>query len=205
MPKARAPKRYFVTRKEAKVERLPWGPHDWLSRPDIVDTEHLLMVRVNMPKGQAQEFHKQPSMEEVIYILEGKAEQWVGNNRRVLGPGDMAHIPQGAVHATFNIGRGVLRYLSVFGPASFRGPALIDVSGQEPWVTLRKKRQAVARKALEHGRRRRGASGDKRGGGRQAGKRSKPDRARATKKKETGKVVRKVGKAAKTRRRGRRK
>jgi quercetin dioxygenase-like cupin family protein len=130
--------RRFVTRKEMKVERLPWGPHDWLSRADIVGAEQLLLVRVHMPKGKALPFHRHPSMEEIVYILEGRAEQWVGREKRMLGPGDIAHIPIDVVHSTYNAGRGVLRFLSILSPARFRGPAQVDVSEQEPWVSIRK-------------------------------------------------------------------
>ena len=112
-----AKERRFVTRREMKVERLPWGPHDWLSRPDIVDAEQLLLVRVHMPKGKLQDFHRHPSMEEIIYVLEGKAEQWVGEEMKMLGPGEMAHVPMDVTHATCNAGPGALRFLSVLGPA----------------------------------------------------------------------------------------
>jgi hypothetical protein len=35
----------FVTAKEMQVEHLPWGPHDWLCRPGLVEAEQLLLVR----------------------------------------------------------------------------------------------------------------------------------------------------------------
>ena len=75
----------FVTDAEMKVDQLPWGPHDWLCRPDIVDAEKLLLVRVHMPPGQAHQFHRHPEMEEIIYVLEGTAEQWVDRDKRLLG------------------------------------------------------------------------------------------------------------------------
>ena len=181
MNKPRA--RHFVTSKERKTERLPWGPHDWLSRPDIVDTRELLVVRVNMPKGKSQGFHKQPSMEEVIYVLEGKAEQWVGHDVRILGPGDVAHIPRNCVHATFNVGRGVLRFLSIFGPARSRGRAHVDVSEEQPWKSLRERRaSAIANKRSQ-----------KRAVAQKRVKKSGPETQKP--------VVRKAAKAAKTRRR----
>jgi quercetin dioxygenase-like cupin family protein len=130
------PKR-FVTRKEMKVERLPWGPHDWLCRPDIVEAKHLMLVRVHMPRGKAHEFHCHPAMEEIIYVVEGKAEQWVGKEKRVLGPGEIAHIPPGVVHATHNAGNKVLRFLAILGPAKFKGPALVDMSADSTWKAVR--------------------------------------------------------------------
>src|SRR5262249_14164662 len=127
----------FVTAQEMQVEQLPWGPHDWLCRPDIVEAEKLLLVRIHMPPGQAHRFHRHPEMEEIIYVLEGTAEQWVEREKRLLGPGEMAHIPVNLVHGTYNAGAGTLRFLAILSPAKFRGPALIDVSGNEPWRSLR--------------------------------------------------------------------
>ncbi len=128
----------FVTAKEMKVEQLPWGPHDWLCRPDLVEAEKLLLVRVHIPPGQAHQFHRHPEMEEVIYVLEGTAEQWVDREKRLLGPGDMAHIPMDMVHGTYNAGNSTLRILAILSPAKIKGPALIDVSQEEPWKSLRK-------------------------------------------------------------------
>ena len=127
----------FVTSDNMVVEELPWGPHEWLARPDIVAAEKLLMVRVNMPPGKAHEFHRHPEQEELIYIIEGTAEQWVDRERRVLGPGDTAHIPTNMVHGTYNIGEGTLILLAILSPAVISGPPLIDMSQEEPWRSLR--------------------------------------------------------------------
>ncbi len=127
----------FVTEKEMKVEELPWGPHHWLCRDDIVDAEKLLVVRVHMPAGQAHQFHRHPEMEEVIYILEGQAEQWVDREKKLLGPGETAHIPMDVVHGTYNAGEGTLSFLAILSPAKITGPALIDMSQEEPWKSLR--------------------------------------------------------------------
>lgn len=127
----------FVTSAEMKTEQFPWGPHDWLCRPDIVDADKLLLVRVHMPPGQAHQFHRHPEMEEIIYVLEGTAEQWVDRDKKILGPGDIAHIPMNVVHGTYNAGQDTLRFLAILSPAKIQGPPLIDVSGEEPWRSLR--------------------------------------------------------------------
>jgi quercetin dioxygenase-like cupin family protein len=128
----------FVTAREMKVDQLPWGPHDWLCRPDIVDAEKLLLVRVHMPPGQAHQFHRHPEMEEIIYVLEGMAEQWVDRDKRLLRAGEMAHIPADVVHGTYNAGDDTLRFLAILSPAKIKGPALIDMSQEEPWRSLRR-------------------------------------------------------------------
>ena len=127
----------FITRTELQVEPSPWGPHEWMCRPGLTDAEHLLMVRVLMPAGTAHQFHRHPTKEEIIYVISGTAEQWVDREKRLLGPGDMAHIPMDVVHGTYNAGSDVLVFLAILSPAKLEGPALVDVHEDEPWRTLR--------------------------------------------------------------------
>ncbi len=134
------PTRRFVTSGDAIVEQLPWGPHEWISRPDIVAAKHLLLVRVRMPAGQAHAFHRHPHMEEIVYVEQGMAEQWVDHDARMLGPGEAAHIPVNTVHGTYNAGPSTLVFLAILSPADAEGPALIDMSQEAPWNTLRRSR-----------------------------------------------------------------
>ena len=127
----------FVTSAEAEVEVLPWGPHEWLSRVGLTEARELQLVRVTMPPGQAHRFHRHPALEEILYVLDGRAEQWVGRESRILGPGDVAHVPTNEVHGTYNVFEGPLTFLAVLSPAVFEGPALIDVSREEPWCSLK--------------------------------------------------------------------
>jgi quercetin dioxygenase-like cupin family protein len=129
--------RRFVTPQEMQVEEAPWGPHEWLCRPGLTDAKDLLMVRVRMPPGKGHAFHRHPAMEEIIYVISGRAEQWVERESRLLVPGDTAHIPKDIVHGTYNAGDETLVFLAILSPAIFEGPALIDVSGEEPWASLR--------------------------------------------------------------------
>ena len=129
--------RRFVVAADVEVEELPWGPHEWLCRPGLTDAEGLLLVRVRMPPGKGHAFHRHPAMEEIIYVVEGVAEQWVGETQRRLAAGEIAHIPRGLVHGTWNAGDSTLVFLAILSPAKFEGPALVDVSGEAPWKTLR--------------------------------------------------------------------
>ena len=126
-----------MTAAEAIVEPSPWGPHDWLCRPGLTEARDLQLVRVTMPPGKGHAFHRHPAMEEIIYVVAGRAEQWVGRDRRVLGPGEIAHIPKDVVHGTYNAGGEPLVFLAILSPAIFDGPGLVDVSREEPWASLR--------------------------------------------------------------------
>ena len=127
----------FVTAADAAVEPSPWGPHEWLCRPGLTDAKDLQLVRVSMPPGTGHAFHRHPAMEEIIYVVAGRAEQWVDRESRILGPGEIAHIPKDVVHGTYNAGDTDLVFLAILSPAIFEGPALVDVSGEEPWASLR--------------------------------------------------------------------
>ncbi len=130
--------RRFVTAAE-KVDYLsPWTLEEWLCRSDIVNNEHLMMVRANMEPGRSHPFHSHPTREEMIYIISGKAEQWVGRQKRILGPGEMAFIPMGEIHGTWNAGNETLVFLAILSPAKADEAGIVDHSEEEPWKSLRK-------------------------------------------------------------------
>ena len=127
----------FITQNEVEVEHLPRGQHDWMCKPGLTDTDELILVRVHMPPGIGHPFHRHPTMEEIIYIVSGRGEQWIENESRELGPGDMAHIPRDVVHGLYNIGDEHLVFLAILTPARFDESGMIDVSGEEPWRSLK--------------------------------------------------------------------
>lgn len=129
--------RRFVTAAE-KVDYIsPWTLEEWLCRNDVVRNEQLLMVRANMEPGHSHPWHNHPTREEIIYIISGRAEQWVGREKRILGPGEMAFIPMGEVHGTWNPFRERLVFLAILSPADAAEPGIVDMSSEEPWKSLR--------------------------------------------------------------------
>ena len=130
--------RRFVTASEAVRFQSPWTIEEWLSRSDIIDNKQLLLVRANMDPRRSHPFHTHPTREELIYIISGKAEQWVGKEHRILSPGEMAFIPQGEVHGTFNPFDEKLVFLAILAPSNAPEPGIVDVSTQEPWASIRK-------------------------------------------------------------------
>lgn len=129
--------RRFVTASE-KVDFLsPWTLEEWLCRGDIVNNEHLMLVRANMEPGKDHPFHSHPTREEIIYVISGQAEQWVGEQKRTLKPGDIAFIPMGEVHGTYNPFDEKLVFLAILSPAQAEEPGIVDHSQEEPWKSLR--------------------------------------------------------------------
>ena len=127
----------FVSGAEVVRETMPWGPHEWFSRPGLTAATNLQLVRVTMPPGKAHEFHRHPCFEELLYYLEGECEQWVGREKRLMRPGEVVHVPRDEVHGTYNVSQAPAKFLAILSEAKFDGPALIDVSRDLPWRTLR--------------------------------------------------------------------
>jgi len=128
----------FFTKDNTKVEEFPRGRHFRFSRPDITKSEKLMVTRVEMKPGKGHTFHRHPRMEEVIYVIAGTAEQWIGKEKCILGPGEAAFIPINKVHAIFNCEEGILSFLAIISPAGdLYGADMIDVSDEEPWQNLK--------------------------------------------------------------------
>ncbi len=137
--------RRFVQLADAIRETNPWTNNEWLCRPDVVAADKLLLVRANMAPGCCHPFHYHPHREEIIHVIYGRAEQWVGTDYRILGPGEIAHIPPGTIHGTYNPHKEPLVFLAILSPAVLpahlaKDPDPHDVGTEEQWVSLRRKR-----------------------------------------------------------------
>lgn len=134
--------RRFVTAADVIHESNAWADMEWLCRPDVVAADKLLTVRVTMEPSFCHPFHTHPHREELIYVISGRAEQWVDQEHRILGPGDSAHIPAGMVHATYNPHDEPLVFLAILSPANLPDNLAAvedphDVSQETPWNNIR--------------------------------------------------------------------
>jgi len=127
----------FITEAEAIKEDFKGRTNFWMCRPEITNTKDIQVCRAALPAGEGHNFHHHPELEEVIYVLEGEVEQWVEQEMRMLKVGEVAHIPAGVVHATFNPTAADAVILAILSPAACEGPFMVDVSGEEPWKSLR--------------------------------------------------------------------
>lgn len=128
----------FISSTEVRRERLDWGSLAWFSGPAASDSKNLVVLEVNLSPEGGHNFHKHPHQEEVIYVLEGEIEQWLGREKQTLRAGDSASIAADLVHASFNVSGRNAKLLAILGPCvGPEGYELVDVSSQEPWASLR--------------------------------------------------------------------
>lgn len=128
----------FTRAVEVERDQLGWGTLAWHCRPGTTGAEDLVVIEVTFSPGGGHNFHLHPHQEEVIYVIEGKIESWVGTNSQDLAPGDSVFIPKNTVHGSFNASSQNSRLLAILGPSIGRqGYETEDVSGESPWNTLR--------------------------------------------------------------------
>lgn len=129
----------FTPAADAEVEMMPWGRLAWLSRPRTTGAKSLVVIEARLNEGGGHSFHKHPEQEELIYVIEGRVEQWLDHERRIMQAGDSVFVPAGTVHATFNIFPEDAKVVAILGPCvGPQGYHAVDVFEEAPWKTLRK-------------------------------------------------------------------
>jgi quercetin dioxygenase-like cupin family protein len=128
----------FVRGTDIEREQLDWGALGWISRPPSTGARQLTVLDVTLEPAHGHDFHTHPEQEEVIVVQAGEIEQWLEDAKTVLGPGEAVFIGMGTVHASFNTGHDAARLTVALGPCvGDGGYELVDVSGEEPWRSLR--------------------------------------------------------------------
>jgi quercetin dioxygenase-like cupin family protein len=129
----------FVRQSDIRSEDFDWGVIGWRCTPGGTGARQLVVMDVSLEPGQAHAFHRHPGQEEMIIVRSGEVEQWLEREAATLRPGDSVFIEPDLVHATFNDGGETAHLYVVIGPAidSEVGYGLVDVSGEQPWSSLR--------------------------------------------------------------------
>ncbi|GAA5220764.1 cupin domain-containing protein [Membranihabitans marinus] len=127
----------FVKNDDVFHEIVEGRIHHWHYHPQIMELGQTYMVKVTIPVGKGHDFHKHPGMNEILYFLEGKAEQWIEDEKQILRPGDSIYLDPDVVHATFNVGDTDLVFLAVLSPSQGWEAGTIDVSRDPPYNSYR--------------------------------------------------------------------
>ena len=129
----------FVNNKEVPQERVLGRDHYWHYNSENSKDADTYMVKVVMKVGDFHDFHRHPEMNEILYILKGKAEQWIENEMKILVAGDSVYIDPNVIHATINAGNDVLEFLAILGPSKGWDAGTIDMAQEVPYSTYRTK------------------------------------------------------------------
>ncbi|SDM61040.1 cupin domain-containing protein [Kriegella aquimaris] len=130
----------FVKQKDMMFEEAFGRDHYWHYHPEIIKKADSYMVKVIVPEGAGHDFHVHPKMHEILYILKGRAEQWIEDEMQFLEEGDSVYIDADVVHATFNAGEGELEFLAVLSPPDGWEAGTLDVSDKEPYAGYRSRK-----------------------------------------------------------------
>lgn len=127
----------FTKEKDTMFEKIMGRLHHWHYHPEIIKQAGSYMVKVVIEKGDGHDFHVHPEMHEILYVLKGKAEQWIEDEMQVLEAGDSVYIDANVAHGTFNAGEENLEFLAILSPPEGWEAGTVDVSEEKPYSTYR--------------------------------------------------------------------
>ena len=117
--------RYFV--RESDIEGYQPANHTGtlnkrLIGPETVGAKQVELLLGRIEKGKGALPHAHPGIEQVCYMLEGRAVAEVGGGRCELGPGDCCFFPADAMHTFTVISDEPVRLLVVYSPPYEEAP-----------------------------------------------------------------------------------
>ena len=128
----------FVKTSDIEQEQFDWGVIGWRCVP-ATGAKQVVVMDVKLEPGEGHDFHRHPGQEEMIIVKRGRITQYLERESTDLGPEDSVFIEADVVHASFNDGAETAQLQVVIGPSlgGDTGYGLEDVSGEEPWVSVR--------------------------------------------------------------------
>ncbi len=111
--------RYFVRRDDV----IPYSPanHSGTVNRRLIGPANVGAMRIELVLGIIQKNkgtrpHSHPGIEQVCYILEGRAVAEIGGERQELGPGDCCYCPPGVPHIVTAISETPVQLLVIYSP-----------------------------------------------------------------------------------------
>ena len=81
-----------------------FAPHMTTSRGAKVEGERITVGYIHKARGTGSQPHRHPKVEQFNFVLKGALKPWVEGEERVIGPGEMVHIPANALHSIVAVG-----------------------------------------------------------------------------------------------------
>jgi quercetin dioxygenase-like cupin family protein/GNAT superfamily N-acetyltransferase len=94
------------TADQASAQRIveDWGSLNWLASAQIGNAEGVTVGRVTIAPGHSNPRHSHTTCEEVLYLLSGRLEHWIGDGSVILEAGDTLTVPAHVPHYATNVG-----------------------------------------------------------------------------------------------------
>jgi len=111
--------RYFI--READIDGYHPANHvgtlnKRLIGPETVGARQLEVLVGNIEKGKGALPHAHPGIEQVCYLLQGRAVAEVGGQRQEMAPGDCCFFPADAMHTFTVVSDEPVRVLVIYSP-----------------------------------------------------------------------------------------
>ena len=87
-----------------------------LAKQNLFETPQMFCDVYGLEPGQSQKLHAHAAATKFYFVLEGKGVFQIGEQRRELGPGELAWSAPGEEHGVENLSDQRLRLLVVMGP-----------------------------------------------------------------------------------------
>ena len=99
--------------------------------PDTVGAQHLEVLLGTAEKGGAALPHAHPGIEQVCYMLAGRARAEVGGQSREIGPGECCFFPAGEEHVFTVVSDEPVRVLVIYSPPYGEDPSKVVRRNQQ--------------------------------------------------------------------------
>ena len=99
--------------------------------PETVGARHLEVLLGTLEKGGAALPHAHPGIEQVCYLLAGRARAEVGGQSREIGPGECCFFPAGEEHVFTVVSDEPVRLLVIYSPPYAEDPTKVARRNQE--------------------------------------------------------------------------
>ena len=135
----------FIKLAAIEHEQYDWGDVGWRCFPRT-GAEQIVVMDVTLEPGGGHDFHRHPGQEEMIIVKRGRITQYLERESTTLEVDDSVFIDADQVHASFNEGDEPALLQVIIAPSLREGTGygLVDVSGEEPWASLRDRSGAAA-------------------------------------------------------------
>ena len=111
----------FITQGDIVRDQFDWGEAGWVSRPELTGSRGMCVMDVTLQPGAGHPFHRHPDQEEIIWVREGRIEQWLEDAKHELGPGEAVYIEKDVVHGSYTVGDEPAKLTVILTPTAGEG------------------------------------------------------------------------------------